>query len=338
MGGQFDYWNGLGRWGITRLNLDGSLDPDYNPGTNIFSVAGSVPVLTSLALQPDSRVWIVEQNVGGLRLDLDGSVDASSIGFFGSDSLFAARNDGKMLVAFRNSSQIFQLNADGSSNKTFNITGPFDMLSALASQADGKILALVRSGDASTIVRLKSDGTSDGNFPIAAQGAVSALAVQADGRILIGGSFTNIAGISRNAIARLNADGSPDTAFDPGTGVTGRGPAISDTVNAVAVQPDGDILIAGSFTAVNGTRRNGLARLHGDPPLRFVPTDWLRNGAFQLTLATQPGKTYFLQGSIDLLNWSPLSTNIASGFALEFQDSNAAGVGQRFYRAILIAP
>ena len=338
VGGQFDYWNGLGRWGITRLNLDGSLDPDYNPGTNIFSVAGSVPVLTSLALQPDSRVWIVEQNVGGLRLDLDGSVDASSIGFFGSDSLFAARNDGKMLVAFRNSSQIFQLNADGSSNKTFNITGPFDMLSALASQADGKILALVRSGDASTIVRLKSDGTSDGNFPIAAQGAVSALAVQADGRILIGGSFTNIAGVSRNAIARLNADGSPDTAFDPGTGVTGRGPAISDTVNAVAVQPDGDILIAGSFTAVNGTRRNGLARLHGDPPLRFVPTGWLRNGAFQLTLATQPGKTYFLQSSIDLLNWSPLSTNIASGFALEFQDPNAASVGQRFYRAILIAP
>jgi hypothetical protein len=106
----------------------------------------------------------------------------------------------------------------------------------------------------------------------------------------------------------------------------------------VAVQPDGNILIVGSFTAVNGTRRNGLARLHGDPPLRFVPTGSSMNGAFQLTLATQPGKTYFLQNSIDLLNWGPVSTNIASGFSLEFQDPNAAGVGQRFYRAILISP
>src|SRR5207244_8790136 len=106
----------------------------------------------------------------------------------------------------------------------------------------------------------------------------------------------------------------------------------------VAVQADGDIVITGNFTAVNGTRRNGLARLHGDPPLRFVPTGWLRNGAFQLTLATQPGKTYFLQSSIDLLNWIPLSTNIASGFALEFQDPNAPRVRPHFHRAILIAP
>ncbi len=107
---------------------------------------------------------------------------------------------------------------------------------------------------------------------------------------------------------------------------------------AAAIQEDGQIIIVGRFTSVNGIRRNGIARLNGDPPLRFVPARPLVNGAFRLTLATQPGKSYVLQSSIDLLNWIPVNTNIASGFWLEFEDANAAGVRQRFYRAVLPSP
>ena len=72
-------------------------------------------------------------------------------------------------------------------------------------------------------------------------GRIFALAVQADGKVLIGGNFTQINGTGRNFIARLNADGSLDTGFNPGTGANG-------DVTAVAVQPDGKVLIGGAFT------------------------------------------------------------------------------------------
>ena len=87
-----------------------------------------------------------------------------------------------------------------------------------------------------------------------------AVAIQADGKVLIGGEFTTVSGTSRNAIARLNGDGTLDTGFDPGAGA-------NDWVKDVAVQPDGKVLIGGDFTTVNGTGRNRIARLNGDGTL-----------------------------------------------------------------------
>jgi uncharacterized delta-60 repeat protein len=70
-----------------------------------------------------------------------------------------------------------------------------------------------------------------------------AMAVQADGRILVAGVFTSIGGQTRNRIARLNADGSVDTTFDPNA---------NGDVDAVAVQTDGKILVVGIFTSIGG--------------------------------------------------------------------------------------
>jgi hypothetical protein len=70
-------------------------------------------------------------------------------------------------------------------------------------------------------------------------------AIQPDGEILLGGQFTSVNGTNRNHVARLYADGSLDAAFDPNIG-----PSSAATVNSMAVQPDGRIVVAGSFKLI----------------------------------------------------------------------------------------
>src|SRR6185503_6622607 len=92
---------------------------------------------------------------------------------------------------------------------------------------------------------------------------VLALATQTDGKIVIGGGFSSVDNVFRSRIARLNANGSLDTGFGLGSGANG-------VVRAIAVQPDGRILIGGDFTIVNGSFRQRLARLNADGSTDFT--------------------------------------------------------------------
>ena len=91
-----------------------------------------------------------------------------------------------------------------------------------------------------------------------ANGAVRVVVVQPDGKILIGGDFTTLspnggAAVTRNRIARLNPDGTLDTAFNPNA---------NNIVYSIAVQADGKILAGGDFTnSIGGQTRNRIARL-----------------------------------------------------------------------------
>ncbi len=77
--------------------------------------------------------------------------------------------------------------------------------------------------------------------------------MQADGKILAGGGFTNIGGQKRNRIARLDpTTGQADDSFDPNA---------NNLVLAIVVQADGGILTGGMFTDISGQTRNYLARL-----------------------------------------------------------------------------
>src|SRR6185295_2728148 len=82
------------------------------------------------------------------------------------------------------------------------------------------------------LARVNPNGSLDATFDpgMSANNEVRSLAVQPDGKIIIGGLFTTYSGTSRNRIARLNADGSLDTSFDPGTGA-------SSTVMSTTLQP-----------------------------------------------------------------------------------------------------
>src|SRR5437016_9545398 len=136
-------------------------------------------------------------------------------------------------------------------------------VSVVVVQPDGKILiggdftTLSPNGGAAVtrnrIARLNPDGTLDAFNPNA-NGTVYAIAVQADGKILAGGTFTNIGGQTRNNIARLNPDGTLD-AFNPNA---------NSEVDAIAVQADGKILAGGAFRT--NDRRAGNDNAWLDPP------------------------------------------------------------------------
>jgi uncharacterized delta-60 repeat protein len=90
-------------------------------------------------------------------------------------------------------------------------------------------------------------------------GAVLAIAVQNDGKVLVGGAFTDLNGTTRNRLVRFNADGTLDTAF-----CTNLGTAFDSNIYKIAIQPDGKILVGGNFGTFNGNVRNGLVRLNAD--------------------------------------------------------------------------
>lgn len=140
-------------------------------------------------------------------------------------------------------------------------------INSIIVQPNGKILVggnfTTYNGIARTsIARLNSNGTLDTSFNpvIEYERVVTTIALQSNGKILIGGNFISINGIARNSIARLNSDGTLDTSFDPGLGISG-------FVKTIALQSDSKILVGGLFDNYNGTPRNNIVRLYGDSVL-----------------------------------------------------------------------
>ena len=156
-----------------------------------------------------------------------------------------------------------RLNADGSLDTSFNPgSGANSVVTSIALQPDNKIIIggefTSYNGTARNyIARLNADGSLDTSFNpgSGANSTVYSVALQPDNKIIIGGEFTSYNGTARNRLARLNADGSLDTSFNPGSGA-------SNTVYSIALQPDNKIIIGGYFTSYNGTDRNRLARLN----------------------------------------------------------------------------
>ena len=104
---------------------------------------------------------------------------------------------------------------------------------------------------ASGATAVRGQSALDGFDPNASN-TVQVVVVQPDGKTLIGGQFTSVLGVTRNRIARLNPDGTLDTAFDPNA---------DGAVESIAVQADGKILVGGFFSTIGGQTRNRIARL-----------------------------------------------------------------------------
>lgn len=143
---------------------------------------------------------------------------------------------------------------------------------ALAVQADGKILAggeftqMGTSAQTSNRLRhLDSSGSLDAAFNPNVDGVVYALAVQTDGKILIGGAFTQIGGAGAAAAWHASLAGVLDVAFAP---------SANGVVHALTALRDGKILVAGAFTGIGGQPTAYLARLdsNGAVETTFAPT------------------------------------------------------------------
>ncbi len=133
---------------------------------------------------------------------------------------------------------------------------------SLALQADGKIIiggtfTLYNGTTVNRIARLSSAGLLDAGFNVGtgADSTVYDILVQADGKIIMAGAFTNYNGTAAPYIIRLNTDGSKDATFNVGTGANG-------VINTIAFQSDGKIIAGGNFTTYNGIASNHIVRIN----------------------------------------------------------------------------
>jgi uncharacterized delta-60 repeat protein len=293
---------------IARLNADGSLDASFDgpggAGNGKFLVpigASGDVVAYALALQPDGKIVIAGYCSNGVnadfciaRLNADGALDASFDGPSGA-------GDGKFLLPI------------GTSN---------DYAYALALQPDGKIVLAGECFRGSSrdvcIARLNADGTLDasfdgpsgvgypgfpgnGKFPLSIVdiSVANALALQPDGKIVIAGYCVNGSN-SDFCIARLNADGSFDASFDGPSGLSGGVfllpiGASDDVASALALQPDGKIVIAG-YCSNGGNFDFCIARLNADGSLdaSFVGPSGVSSGKILLPIGASSDVPYGL--------------------------------------------
>jgi uncharacterized delta-60 repeat protein len=199
--------------------------------------------------------------------------------------------DGRMLICGnftsfngQNRAYIARLNSDGSVDQSFN-GQPGYWVRHMAVQSDGKVVIggyfkNVGSVSRSLVARLNPDGSLDPSFnpgsgctDIIAGGVdgnmdpfVFWLVVQSDGKIILTGNFQNYNGTSSVGIVRVNPDGSRDTSFNVGSGLNSWG-------RHLLIQPNGQVLVSGWFTAYNGRNFNRLVRVNADgsPDLSFNP-------------------------------------------------------------------
>ena len=349
-GGNFTFVNGVPENCIARLNADGSLDS----AGFLNGLAGANGAVQAVVCQTDGRVIIggAFNNVDGTarnriaRLMTDGSLDTSFSPPGGASAPVYALAETFVngareiyvggafnIISGGASPNLARLNggstnsAGGSLDTSFATgSGPNGAVYTIAvypanSPFAGKLLvggafASINGFALGHVARLNGDGSVDTNFDLnlGANDTVRAIAIQSDGRILIGGDFTNVNGTALNRIARLNSDGSLDANFTTNVGVGANG-----SVQAIAVQADNRIVLVGQFTSANGV-------------IRFRITRLLPNGAVDATINFGDGAN----GAIDALLIQPAYQMlvIGGGFT-QFDDQPRAHIARIYGGSVI---
>lgn len=277
VGGSFTQLNGTPSRMFDRVSASGVLDAAY-PAPNLNF---DYPVF-SPAVLPDGKVLVSTPARNGntvaefARLNVDGTVDQSYVGPLTGNvfTLWPQKNGGAIAGGdFTNADKpryLLRLNATGAVDRTFlpRVDGVNSQVYCLVAQPDGKMIiggTFTSVGGASrkSLARILPNGNLDITFsPVMndAEPLVRTLALQPDGKVLVGGRFTSISGAARQGFARLNANGTLDTTFTANVAA----PDFATTVNSLALQADGKIVVAGAFATINGVARRGLAMLNAD--------------------------------------------------------------------------
>ena len=231
----------------------------------------------------------------------------------------------------------------GAADGTFDNPDLNGRVNAVALQTNGQILlggqfakVTTTTGSSTTeanqaaLVRLNANGLHDTSFkPVITNvgtATVNCIAIQADGKILIGGVFNSVSStvagttttLTRKGIARLNSNGTVDATFDAKIN------SAAYEVTGISILKDGKILITGGFASFlvgsTNTARSKLVRLNNDPivdDLRAVNATtvrWMRGGA-----AAEVSSVTF-EYSFDESFWIPLGTGtrITGGWQTSF--------------------
>jgi len=316
---------------LARLNANGSIDTTFKPTPNAqvdaIYVQPNGAILIGggfTTLQPDGTATVTAETFLA-RLNNDGTIDSS----FNNPSpnnqvaTITMQRDGEILIggAFTtvqyilpgsgsdsgtNVDFIARLNPNGNLDPNFptNSGGP---IRQIVVQADGKILLAGTVGtltwdtssffNAYYLARINPNGTPDESFFPSPNYTVYGIALQSDGKIVLGGAFNQLqpnsalGATTRNGLARVNTDGSLDENFDPNA---------FGGVGAVCVDSNGKYLVGGAFSSINGQTRTNLARLNADGTLdtSFAPTP---NGTVS-AIAVQANGQIIIGGNFTYVN------------------------------------
>lgn len=357
IGGFFNFVFGQSRNLIARLNPDGSLDTTFNPGTGGTGILGAGidgnanPFIFAIATQPDGKILIggnfanyngVSQR-GIARLQTNGVLDTTFTIGSGVNSWIRSlqvQPNEQILVtgwfttyAGQSFNRMVRLHPSGLADTNFNATfGDQTAVYTAALLPDGKMVVgghtvTTNSVFQQEVVRLHPTGLYDTNFNTGGAGAnekVQSVAVQADGKIVMGGYFSSYNGSPVHHVARLNSDGTLDNTFSA---------SVDSWIWTVRIQKDEKILICGGFNSVNGVARKGIARFLRTPaPWLFQPKKF--PDRFEVSVSTMAGTNYTLQYTDSLsTNWISLSPIVGDG-AVKTLTNSAPPTQPRFYRVL----
>ena len=287
--GTFTHVNGTPRARMARLTASGELDSSFVPDPVILQSQVSIQ---TLAVQSTGRIIVGSVN-GLFGLTPGGAIDPA----FTPPSSFSAvyelvvLPDDKLLVGgnFSGVSRPYlaRTSADGVIDLTFPNAGLNGEVDSIVVLPDGKILVsggFTLAGFVSTsVARFNSNGSLDSSFapvtlappPGAFRGLGTTMALQSDGKILLGGYFSGVNGQPRNSLVRLQSNGAVDTTFVSGT-------SANDFLHYVGVLPDGRVTIGGQFESYGGTTRTSWAVLSStgslDPGDALIRSGYVRKG------------------------------------------------------------
>lgn len=273
IGGQFGQFGGMTISNLVRLNADYSVD------TNFLSALGASPnaVVYDVAVGPDGKIWVAGNFslIGGpyglqklARLNDNGSIDFSFTPRAGINSpvrkVLPLASGGALICgdfsSYASGSGYYtRILPDGRGDNTYNPgLGPVSDFTMLP---DGSVIAVGSfTSPTAKIAKLKPNGSQDVTFleGLTANSSMNTVAVQSNGRILVGGAFTTI-GVHSNRFTRIEPTGVQDTSINVGAG-------FSSDILKIAVDHTGPIWIGGQFTTYKGLSAPYLIRLNGDDP------------------------------------------------------------------------
>lgn len=292
------------------------------------------------------------------RYDTDGSLDSSlnTTGMLHID--FNATDDFASGIAYRAADEkiiiggytfngagfefaLAQYNSDGTPDNNFGMNGKVttalgatDFGKALAIQDDGKILLAGHSLQTSNefaIVRYNTDGTLDSTFntdgkvttPFGANSAIATcMTIQPDNKIVIAGQVSNDSTLRWEiALARYHSDGSLDTSFDGDGQIINPNGNMDNTINAIALQSDGKIIVAGYAGTSPSNNNFLLARYHSDGR---IDSSFGTNGFLITAFSAQNNQATALMVQPDdkIIAGGFASINSANDFTLARYDAN----------------
>ena len=311
-GGSFSLVDGVGKNGVARINANGTLDATLStPATLGGAVTGVLVRGDGKLVMGGSFYNIAGQDYKDVALlSSTGVMEAGA--YVGGVSALSWYPENKVLAVMPHSPGIRRLN----SNLTLEDVSTFN----------------------------PGTGISNSQQPDYEFDRANAVAVQNDGKILVGGSFFSFSGATRQNIVRLNADGSLDAGFSSPIFTVYN---FRSEVFSIAIQSDGKILIVGRFSTVNGIATPTVARLNPNGTVdTSFQTPFGDTGSSAYKVYVQDDGKILVGGSIQIVE-SSVAGNIAynslvrlnpdgsrdSSFNFSLTSATNGGV-----RSILVAP